>query len=88
MSSKAGSQQSKVGPPAAVAEVQNLVIVEKDRHRGFGNQLMNAAEGWARSQGIQEIELRTWEFSDGPLGFYERRGYRTVERTLILRLKD
>ena len=67
-------------------EVQNLVVVEGGRRRGFGTALMDGAEVWARDQGACEIELHAWEFADGPLGFYERRGYTTIQRTLIRRL--
>jgi len=55
---------------------------------GLGSQLMDAAEGWANNREIGEIQLHTWEFLEGPLGFYERRGYMTIERTLVLRLEE
>ena len=32
------------------------------------------------------MKLDAWEFAAGPLGFYEKNGYKTLKRTLIKEL--
>lgn len=66
--------------------LQSLVVSQMWRGRGIGRQLLAAAEAWSRSQGATELRLESWEFDQGPLGFYERQGYRTLRRTLVRQL--
>jgi GNAT superfamily N-acetyltransferase len=47
---------------------------------------MDEAETWARERGAEEMRLDIWEFDDGPLTFYEKRGYGTVRREMVRRL--
>jgi ribosomal protein S18 acetylase RimI-like enzyme len=68
--------------------LQSLAIRELQRRRGVGSELLRAAEAWARDRGATEMRLETWEFAEGPLGFYERAGYRTLKRTLVRPLTD
>ncbi|MCW5881558.1 MAG: GNAT family N-acetyltransferase [Anaerolineae bacterium] len=65
------------------AYVQSLVVTETVRGRGVGRALMAAAHTWAVTRGAAEIELDIWEYSGGPLAFYESLGYRTLRRTLV-----
>ena len=63
--------------------LQWLVVAKPWRGLGIGRQLLAAAEEWSRSQGATELRLESWEVDQGPLGFYERQGYRTLRRTLV-----
>jgi len=63
--------------------LQSLVVAEAFRQRGVGTRLLEAAHQWSRAKGASEMRLDTWEFEQGPLGFYERLGYRTLRRTLV-----
>jgi GNAT superfamily N-acetyltransferase len=76
--------------PAGVAHryglLQSLMVQEAYRGRGIGTRLVEAAERWAREQGATEVRVETWEFVEGPLGFYEKVGYRTLRRTLVREL--
>jgi GNAT superfamily N-acetyltransferase len=47
---------------------------------------MAAAERWAQEHGAVEMRLQIWEFDGDPLPFYERRGFRTLRRTLVREL--
>jgi GNAT superfamily N-acetyltransferase len=62
--------------------VQSLMVRESSRRQGVGKLLMEAAEQWAKEKGVTEIRLDVWEFGEGPLGFYEKLGYRTIKRSL------
>ena len=63
--------------------LQSLMVTAHCRGQGIGAQLLAAAEAWSRQQGASELRLETWEFDRGPLGFYERQGYRTLRRVLV-----
>jgi GNAT superfamily N-acetyltransferase len=63
--------------------LQSLMVREEEQRRRVGTLLLDAAECWAASQGAEELRLDVWEFADGPTPFYERRGYRTLRRTLV-----
>jgi GNAT superfamily N-acetyltransferase len=66
--------------------LQSLMVSAIFRQQGLGRQLMHAAEKWVKEKGANEIELNAWEFTGGPISFYEENGYRTLKRTLVKRL--
>lgn len=68
--------------PKQYAHLQSLSVTEVFRREGVGNQLLQAAEAWARYRGAVELRLDIWEFSAGPLEFYKKSGYHTFRRTL------
>jgi GNAT superfamily N-acetyltransferase len=57
------------------AEVISLVVDEQIRSRGVGRLLMEAAEAWARTQGMTTIVLRSNVMREQAHRFYERLGY-------------
>jgi GNAT superfamily N-acetyltransferase len=63
--------------------VQSLMVDEAFRRHSVGRRLMETAEKWAKQQGATEVRLDIWEFGQGPLGFYEKTGYRTLKRTMV-----
>jgi ribosomal protein S18 acetylase RimI-like enzyme len=83
---KQGDPANKAVVAHRYGHVQSLFVSAPLRHRGFGKQLMAAAETWAREKGATSVHLDTWEFDAGPLGFYEKNGYRTFRRALIKEL--
>jgi GNAT superfamily N-acetyltransferase len=78
-----GDEDVPARVPRRYAHLQSMVVEEKHRRGGVGRTLLRAAEDWARERGAAEMRLDVWEFSDGPLAFYERVGYRTLRRTLV-----
>jgi GNAT superfamily N-acetyltransferase len=62
--------------------VQSMFVVRSRRGEGIGRMLLSASESWARAGGACEMRLDVWEFSEGPLAFYERFGYGTCRRSL------
>ena len=63
--------------------LQSLLVADDHRRRGWGSALLHEAEEWARQQGAEEVRLDIWEFGEGPLGFYEESGYRTLRREMV-----
>lgn len=68
------------------AYLQSLLVSETYRKGGLGRQLMNAAQQWAREHDAAEMRLEAWEFQEGPLHFYEKMGYRTLKREMVMGL--
>ncbi|RIK42754.1 MAG: hypothetical protein DCC55_07835 [Chloroflexi bacterium] len=66
--------------------LQSLVVEPGLRGRGIGRRLLAAAEAWSKEQGASELRLESWEFEQGPLGFYTQQGYQTLRRTLVRKL--
>jgi ribosomal protein S18 acetylase RimI-like enzyme len=64
------------------AYVQSLIVTESSRRGGVGSLLMRAVEDWARGQEATQVQLDMWEFDGGPLGFYEKLGYKTMRRRM------
>ena len=57
------------------AYVGELVVAEAEEGRGIGRMLMQAAEGWARSQGLQYLTLETGAANGAARAFYAALGY-------------
>jgi len=66
--------------PARIGHIITIDVVEGSRGRGVGRGLMNAAENWARRARLQIIYLETAEDNLAAQTFYERRGYRKVDK--------
>ena len=58
------------------ALLRSLVVLEAERGRGLGTQLVEHAEAHARAQGVQSIYLLTLNAQQ----FFAQRGYRVAER--------
>lgn len=52
-----------------------IVVLPEWRGRGIGEQLMQAAEAWARERGAKRMILDLAAANDGARRFYERLGY-------------
>ena len=68
--------------------VEELAVAEEHRGQGIGCHLMQAAEGWARERGVQEIELDVWEENRRAISFYDRLNYKAVRRRMRLVLPE
>ena len=67
----------------ACAELGGLVVEERHRGRGIGARLMDAAEDWARRQGLASLRLRSNVIRDEAHGFYRGRGYASAKTSLL-----
>ena len=63
------------------SEVENVVVEESVRGKGYGRALMEWAEGEAKRQGCYKMQLLShWERKDIAHPFYERLGYGSPTR--------
>ena len=62
----------------AVAEVEDLAVLDRSRGLGIGTRLMRAAEEWAVSAGFPEIWVSAWTFNEPAASLYQREGFRPL----------
>jgi len=58
------------------AHVADLAVAADARRLGVGSALMEAAEEWARGQGLATISLEAWSTNERALAFYRELGFR------------
>ena len=56
-------------------DVDQLVISEKCRNKGYGKMLMNEVKNIAKKLGCARIELNCWLFNENALAMYEHIGF-------------
>ena len=62
------------------AELQKLYLDDSVKGMGYGMELMQLAEEWARSAGYRKLYLETHTNLAVAIRLYEKRGFRQVER--------
>jgi ribosomal protein S18 acetylase RimI-like enzyme len=62
-------------PRGGVAELLAIAVVERERGRGVGHQLLSAVESVARSRGSQAVELHTADGNLAALDLFTRAGF-------------
>lgn len=67
------------------AELQKLYLDDSVKGKGYGKELMQLAEDWARSAGYRSLYLETHTNLSAALNLYEKRGFHQIEkpRTVI-----
>lgn len=65
------------------ARVRIMGLVVDDRHRsaGIGQQLLAAGEAWARERGVTRMSVYSRQARERAHRFYEREGYALVKRS-------
>ncbi|MGZ4434394.1 MAG: N-acetyltransferase family protein, partial [Trebonia sp.] len=61
------------------AYIGELAVAERAARRGVGSALVEAAEGWAREQGLVNLTLLTGAFNTGARAFYAALGFAEEE---------
>ena len=68
--------------PRRYLVIEGIVVLPEAQRAGVGSALLQHAEAWALSRGLDEVELTVWEFNVGARHFYEAQGYATVRRSM------
>lgn len=72
------------GPPEVL--VAELYVDEEFRGRGVGQCLLHVAYDWARQRGAATAALHVFDRNEEAVAFYERMGFRLVERVMVRQL--
>ena len=64
----------------ACAELQKLYLADAVKGKGYGKELMQIAEDWARAAGYRHLYLETHTNLSVALKLYEKAGYRQIEK--------
>jgi aminoglycoside 6'-N-acetyltransferase I len=72
-------------PHVPVGFVEGWLVVEGERKKGIGRQLMTAAEQWARSQGCKEMASDTWLDNDVSQRVHQALKFEVVDRCVHYR---
>jgi GNAT superfamily N-acetyltransferase len=67
------------------AQIEGLVVDERERRRGAGAALLDAAEAWARRRGCSEVRVQSNVIRTRAHAFYTRQGYARVKAQYQLR---
>ena len=67
----------------AYAEIIGLVVDERWRSKGLGEDLVRAAETWARDRGATKLRVRSNVIRERAHKFYERLGYTITKRQVV-----
>ena len=65
-----------------VGYIEGWYVDEDLRERGIGKVLVEAAEEWARSQGLTEMASDTWLDNDVSIQAHLNMGYEETERLI------
>lgn len=62
------------------AEIQKLYLDDTTKGKGYGRELMEVAEAWAREVGYRQLYLETHSNLKAAMKLYEKLGFRQIER--------
>lgn len=68
--------------PQRRGHVETLIVSRRQRRRGCGRALMDAATAWARAHGASQLLLTVWAGNEDAERFYAALGYRTISQVL------
>jgi aminoglycoside 6'-N-acetyltransferase I len=68
------------GESSPVGYIEGWYVDADLRSQGVGKALMQAAEDWARSQGLTEMGSDTWLDNEASIRAHIRLGYKETER--------
>ncbi len=62
------------------AELQKLYLVDSVKGRGYGKELVFAAEAWAKDAGYGKMYLETHHDLKVAINLYEKVGFKLIEK--------
>ena len=65
----------RVLAPRRFGLVDDLVVTASHRRTGVGGELLRAAEVWARTRGLEALEVTVWAFNSAAQSLYDRHGF-------------
>ncbi len=71
---------------SAVGIVEDAVVRDRRRGQGVGRALMNAAEAWARDEGLTRLQLLAERGNRPAQAFYQRLGWTSTQLVALRRV--
>lgn len=62
------------------AELQKLYLIDEAKGRGYGRQLVQLVENWAREAGYRKLYLETHTNLSTAMKLYEKLGFHQIEK--------
>ncbi len=62
------------------AELQKLYLGDEAKGKGYGKELMNIAESWAKSAGYKQLYLETHSNLKAAISLYEKLGFHPIDK--------
>ena len=75
-------QEGLMRSAGPILSISDIVVTDTARGRGYGRQLLEAAEGWGRQQGAREVALSVDPANQVALRLYDHAGYRPVRQEM------
>jgi ribosomal protein S18 acetylase RimI-like enzyme len=66
------------------AEIIDFFVLDDYRKKGIGKQLLNDVKNWAKSRGLEYIELMALSNNDLGIGFYVHEGFEIASHNMRL----
>jgi GNAT superfamily N-acetyltransferase len=69
-------------------QIDSLVVAQTLRMHGIGSMLLSEVEAWARSRGVNRIELNVFDFNRIAISFYRKHGFGDLSHKMYKDLPD
>ena len=68
--------------------ITELIVTNKTRSKGIGQELMNKMEEYFKLMGCEYIKLEAFAYNENAINFYNKRGYHTRMLDMIKKIDD
>lgn len=72
--------------PRQWVQLDNIAVLEAYRDQHIGSLFLDRVIDWAKMKEINRLELKVYTFNEGAIGFYIRKGFRDLNKTMYLDL--
>jgi ribosomal protein S18 acetylase RimI-like enzyme len=62
--------------------IEEMIVTQSLRGKGIGKELLNYAVNDLRAKNIDDIEINVWDNNTTGLKFYEKYGFKTIQRRM------
>lgn len=67
-------------------QLDNIAVMEKYQNYHIGSLFLDKVIEWSKNKDINRIELKVYSFNANAIRFYERKGFRDLNKTMYLNL--
>ena len=74
--------------PRVYGVIDSLLVSADQQRQGLGEELVQAAENWARSRGAEYLDLNVYSFNHQAIGFYSNLGFSEISLKYRREIED